>query len=108
MGLDISNLRPGNADVPVASGPGSYSSQKACSTAPDGGAAEDRHDLSRLTRPAFNGEIIDFAATTALAVEQLVVENAKREIELFAHDCPTLVRTISGIAENETARMIRK
>jgi hypothetical protein len=34
-----------------------------------------------------------------------VVEDAEREIELFAHDCPTLVRIISGIAERETARM---
>ena len=88
--------------------PGSYSSQEAGSAAPHGGTAEDRHDLSRLARPAFDDEIVDFAAAAPVAVEQLVVEDAECEIELFAHDCPTLVRIISGIAENETARMIRK
>jgi hypothetical protein len=38
----------------------------------------------------------------ARLVEQLVVEDARREIELSAHDCPTLVRIISGIAESDT------
>jgi hypothetical protein len=37
-----------------------------------------------------------------------VVEDAEGEIELFAHDCPTLVRTIRGIAESDTPRMITK
>jgi hypothetical protein len=37
-----------------------------------------------------------------------VVEDAKGEIELFAHDCPTLVRIIRGIAESDTPRMITK
>jgi hypothetical protein len=37
-----------------------------------------------------------------------VVEDAEREIELFAHDCPTFVRIMSGIAESDTVRMISR
>jgi hypothetical protein len=70
--------------------------------------AQDRHNLSLLTRPALDGQVVDVPATTSLGVEQLVVEDAEREVELFAHDCPTLVRIISGIAERETARMTTK
>jgi hypothetical protein len=37
-----------------------------------------------------------------------VVEDAEREIEFFAHDCPTFVRIMSGIAESDTVRMISR
>ena len=57
---------------------------------------------------SLDGEVVHVAAAAAVAVEELVVEHPEGEIELFAHDCPTLVRIISGIAASDTARMITK
>ena len=108
MGLDLGNLTPGDPHTPPAPDPGGDAPEQAGSPAPDPGPAENRHDFRVLARAALDGEIVDVAAATSLAVDHLVVEDCKCEIELFAHDWPTLVMIISGIAETDTARMISR
>ena len=108
MGPDLDNLSPGDPHSPPASDPGGDAPEEAGSPAPDPGPAEDRHDLRIVARAALDDEIVDVAAAASLAVDQLVVEDAEREIEFFAHDCPTFVRIMSGIAESDTVRMISR
>jgi hypothetical protein len=106
--LDFRNLRPRDADAPAASDSARDPSQQACPVRPHARAAEDRDDFGVFAGSSLDDEVVHVAAAAPVAVEELVVEHAEGEIELFAHDCPTLVRIIRGIAESDTARMITK
>ena len=74
------------ADPPGAASPG---------TRP----AQDCDHLERLTRPPFEGKLVDVPAAPGLRVEQLVVDEAQSEIDLSrAQFWPTFVRIMSGTA----------
>ena len=52
-------------------------------------------------------EVVDVAAASAVAVDELMIEETQAEIELLrrAHPCPWCVTIISGIAVIETSRI---
>ena len=66
--------------------------------APGRRTGEDRDDARLSRRDTLELEIVDVPAAAAFAVHQLVVENAKAEIDLGHHPCPMFERMSSGIA----------
>ena len=56
---------------------------------------------------ALHLEVVDVAAASAFAVDELMVEETQTQVELLrrAHPCPWCVRIISGIAVIETSRI---
>src|SRR4029079_845234 len=96
--LDFRDLRPRDADAAAASDPAGEPSQQACSVRPHARAAQDRDDLGVLAGTAFDGEVVDVAAAAAVSIEELVIEHAEGEIELFAPARPTVRKNNRALA----------
>ena len=70
---------------------------------PVAGADEDRDDFWCLARAAFDREVVDLAAASAVLVEQLAVEHVQADVDLAAaQSWPTFVSTINGTAVSAT------
>ena len=65
---------------------------------PDSGAAEDRDHFEVPARRALERDVVDLAATPAVGVEQLMVEQVEPEVDRLRQFCPTFVRIMSGMA----------
>ena len=83
---------------------------EAAARAPGVAADEDLHDLRRVAVEAGDLEIVDLAAVLAVAVDELVVEDAERDVDVgdLAHPWPPCVSSISGMAAIAIARMTTK
>ena len=95
---DLVHLVPGNADEAAASDPGREPTE-AAAPAPGGGAPTRIGDDPRLAvAHTLELEVVDLAAAPAVTVEQLVVEDAEREVDLAVIPAPCCERSSSGIA----------
>ena len=88
-----------------AAEPAGQPSEPAGALRPYAGTGEDGNDLGALAGAAFDREIVDFAATAAVGVEQLVVEDVAGEVDPAHQFCPTLVRIMRGTAVIATIRI---
>jgi len=95
---DVGHLLERNADTTAAAQPGSDPADHARPRTPDAGAAQDRHHLEIAARRALERDVVDLAATPAVGVEQLMVEQVETEVDRLRQFCPTFVRIISGMA----------
>ena len=95
---DVGHLVERNADTAAAAQPGSDPADHARPRTPDAGAAQDRHHLEIAARRALERDVVDLAATPAVGVEQLTVEQVETEVDRLRQFCPTFVRIISGMA----------
>ena len=95
-GGDLGHLVPGNPHEPATRQPGRQPTEP---TAPLPGrrAAEDRNDSWLAPADPLELEVVDVAATAAVAVQQLVVEHAEPEVDL-RHPWPMFERRSRGIA----------
>ena len=104
MRLDLGHLVPGHAHAPAAPhdarDPAYPSSALRPGTRPDA----DRGNARGFAGPAFEFEIVDVAAASPVAIEDLVVEDLQCDVD-FGQFWPTFVRIISGIAVNATTMM---
>lgn len=98
MRADVGHLVEWNADTAAAAHPRSDPADHARPRTPDSGAAEDRDHFEIPAWRALERDVVDLAATPAVGVEQLTVEQVEPEVDRLRQFCPTFVRIISGMA----------
>ena len=81
---DLCNLAPRDANSAAATQPGGDPSEHPGSAAPDAGTAENRDHFELLAWAALEREIVDLAATPALRIEQLMIEDVEPEVDRVA------------------------
>ena len=95
---DTVHLFPRDAHTPAAPQPRGDPPNPAGPRPPDSRAAKDRDHLEVLAGPALERDVIDLAATPALDIEQLMIEQIEAEVDRLRQFCPTFVRIMSGMA----------
>lgn len=79
--VDLGDLAPRDANSAAAAQPGGDPSEHSGSAAPDAGTAENRDHFELLAWAALEREIVDLAATPALRIEQLMIEDVEPEVD---------------------------
>ena len=79
--VDLRNLTPRDANSAAAAQPGGDPSEHSGSAAPDARTAENRDHFELLAWATLEREIVDLAATPALRVEQLMIQDAEPEVD---------------------------
>lgn len=105
MGCHVLDLLPRDPDRPASTEPTEEPAKQARSLAPHSRSAQDCDHLERLARIALERKIVDVAAAQPVAVEELVIDEVKTDVDFLVQFWPTFVRIISGIAATETTRM---
>lgn len=83
--VDLRNLTPWDANSAAAAQPGGDPSEHSGSAAPHAGTTENRDHFELLAwAAALEREIVDLAATPALRVEQLMIQDAEPEVDRVA------------------------